>query len=314
MKILFPVFDKIDNYGGYSNGIRNTVLAANAIGLEADIVQVRTKADVEALDADMLHFSNFIHFAAIVGSLDRPYVIHLHGYCPEAHPAVDNINHRFDLNDRQREALENSKLIYSGFALRDFFEFPGKVIWNCVDLTTFYPRTNTRRKGVLSTINFTYSKGADRLIELAKTGIEIEVAGKQSGDTGGEGIFSNEALMRSGLTLLGPLARKQMAENLGKSEIFLHPSRLESCSLVIIEAICCGTPVIASNTGDNRSIIGDAGIVIQEWSVNTVRAAVDTIIENHDRFKENAWLRSNRFAPSVMGLALLQCYTEVING
>ena len=55
----------------------------------------------------------------------------------------------------------------------------------------------------------------------------------------------------------GPLSRQKCLELMGCTETLILPSFLENCPYVVLEAMACGVPVIASNVGGIREIITD---------------------------------------------------------
>ena len=69
----------------------------------------------------------------------------------------------------------------------------------------------------------------------------------------------------------GNLDRKEIALVLERSDFFLHASEIETFSLVVIEALATGTPVIASNVGGIPELINmDNGLLcennLNDWS------------------------------------------------
>ncbi|MGD0423870.1 MAG: glycosyltransferase family 4 protein [Candidatus Bathyarchaeia archaeon] len=55
----------------------------------------------------------------------------------------------------------------------------------------------------------------------------------------------------------GPLSRKKCLELMGCTETLILPSFLENCPYVVLEAMACGVPVVASNVGGIPEIIKD---------------------------------------------------------
>jgi phosphatidylinositol alpha-1,6-mannosyltransferase len=54
----------------------------------------------------------------------------------------------------------------------------------------------------------------------------------------------------------------------------------EQFGRMLIEAMACGVPVLASDSGEMPSVVGDAGIVIGERDVTAWAAAIDRLLEN----------------------------------
>ena len=64
-------------------------------------------------------------------------------------------------------------------------------------------------------------------------------------------IFTDE------ITILGELSRSEIIENLLKAKLTVVPSRNETFGIFILEAICCGSPIIATNVGGVKELIED---------------------------------------------------------
>jgi glycosyltransferase involved in cell wall biosynthesis len=59
------------------------------------------------------------------------------------------------------------------------------------------------------------------------------------------------------VTLLGRLAPEAVAVEMRRAHAFLHASDYETYSAVCAEALCCGTPVLASNVGGIKEYLPD---------------------------------------------------------
>lgn len=303
MKVSFISFHELTEYGGLDNGIRNTILAAKEVGIDVSLDIISNKKDLDNIDADIFHFSNFIEFAQRIGSYDRHCVLHLHGYFPECHPKIDHIPEERNIHPDIERVLYNNTVIYSGYKFANFIDsenkYGGHVLWNCIDPSIFYPK-KYKKSGLFSTINLTYMKGIDRL------DCEIDVAGERISDIGNTIVF-----IPPYVNVIGKLTQQEVSEKLNKSEIFIHPSRLESCSIAIIEALATGTPVIASNVGDNGYMIQGAGIILDEWNEYAIQYAIDLIESHYSTFTYCALEQAEKFTPFQIGRRLLQIYLEI---
>ena len=62
------------------------------------------------------------------------------------------------------------------------------------------------------------------------------------------------------------------------AEVFVFPSRREGFGLPPLEAMACGTPVVASNSGPLPEIIGPAGFAVDPDDVRGMAGAIIAII------------------------------------
>jgi glycosyltransferase involved in cell wall biosynthesis len=60
-----------------------------------------------------------------------------------------------------------------------------------------------------------------------------------------------------------PVASDALADILRRHDIFITASRHESCSNALTEALSCGLPAVAIDSGANREIVGDGGFMFE---------------------------------------------------
>lgn len=58
---------------------------------------------------------------------------------------------------------------------------------------------------------------------------------------------------------LPPMSGRGLAEKLKASDIFIFASKIEACSNLLMEALSCGLPVVASNSSSNPEIVASGG-------------------------------------------------------
>jgi glycosyltransferase involved in cell wall biosynthesis len=62
------------------------------------------------------------------------------------------------------------------------------------------------------------------------------------------------------MRMVPPVPSEQVAELLRANDAFVMPSRHESCSNALLEALACGLPVAYVASGGNAELVGEAGI------------------------------------------------------
>lgn len=83
-----------------------------------------------------------------------------------------------------------------------------------------------------------------------------------------------------------------------KAAIFLFPSLIEGFGLPPIEAMACGTPVIASDCDAMKEIIGDAGILCETNNLNSYLSSINLLLKDKNyslSFSEKAQNRIKIF-------------------
>jgi len=80
--------------------------------------------------------------------------------------------------------------------------------------------------------------------------------------------------------LLGYLSLAELAALVRSASVFLFPSLYEGFGVPPLEAMLCGTPVVASNCTSIPEVLGDAAILLNPTSVPDWKAAVHQLISN----------------------------------
>lgn len=66
------------------------------------------------------------------------------------------------------------------------------------------------------------------------------------------------------------------------SLVFMFPSLYEGFGLPPLEAMACGVPVITSNAASLPEVVGDAGILVDPFSVEEIKNAMDLVINDKE--------------------------------
>ena len=133
-----------------------------------------------------------------------------------------------------------------------------QVILNGIDTTFFTPHdqpkptVSGRAVRLLFVGNLTHRKGVDMIAPIMQAlgdGFELRYA---------VGLRTTDALASlPNATSLGRLDHDQVRNAYRDADLLLFPTRLEGLPLVAMEAMACGTPVIASNSSSLPEVIRD---------------------------------------------------------
>lgn len=110
---------------------------------------------------------------------------------------------------------------------------------------------------------------------------------------------------------LGPLSHRQTLQRIQRAHLLLHTSRMEGGAHVVMEAICSGTPVLASRIDGNLGLLGAdyAGI----FEVGDAQGLVDLLLACRaqqggigllEQLGQQCTLRAPLFEPQVEQAAL----------
>jgi glycosyltransferase involved in cell wall biosynthesis len=70
------------------------------------------------------------------------------------------------------------------------------------------------------------------------------------------------------------------------ADLFVYPSLYEGFGLPLLEAMACGTPVIASTASSLPEVVGQAGLLVDPRDIDALATAMDQVLRNMDRRDE----------------------------
>lgn len=104
--------------------------------------------------------------------------------------------------------------------------------------------------------------------------------------------------------------KQQLAALYSRAEIFINPSREESFSLVTVEAMACGTPVIVLNTSAVKElVVPENGIVLENNKVNSYLKAIAEIETQHFE-RETVRLCAEKYDQNIMAKKIVSLYEK----
>jgi len=135
-------------------------------------------------------------------------------------------------------------------------------------------------------------KGLDLIIKAADNNIinKLLIAGGHEND-----LLKLEIPINDSITLLGSLSHDEITHYLSVAEIAVIPSRMDSYGIAVVEALCCGSPVVATNVGGIPEVIAlateklnhiekkvfDRWVKLVEPNVDSIRNGIDVLLNNN---------------------------------
>lgn len=109
----------------------------------------------------------------------------------------------------------------------------------------------------------------------------------------------------------------EVAKYMRESTMLVLPSRAESFGAVLVEALACGTPVVATRCGGPEEIVNDkVGILVPREDDNALALAIEQILDhrhNYDPVQLRAYALK-RFAWKNITHSIIDLYNEVLDG
>lgn len=114
---------------------------------------------------------------------------------------------------------------------------------------------------------------------------------------------------------LGLLNRTEVRNELQQCHILVLPSLHENLPLVLLEAIACGKPIIATKCGGPESIVNeDNGLLAEVGDSDDLAHKISWMIDHYDRYRPEI-IRAdfmNRFSQKVVGNQIMELYKKAI--
>lgn len=210
-------------------------------------------------------------------------------------------------------------------------DFPIETVHNFVDEKTYYKRTDNRlkcdyhikenEKTVVHISNFRKVKRVTDVIYIFKEIAErIQAKLLLVGDGPDLSTVSHlvdELGLRDNVLFLGK--QENVAEILSLSDLLLLPSEKESFGLVLLEAMACKVPVVATAVGGIPEVVvhHETGFLSQVGDIeNMARYAIRLLTDEalHKTFSENAYLRvHSHFHSEIIVNEYEKIYHDILN-
>ena len=163
------------------------------------------------------------------------------------------------------------------------------IIPNGVDVQQFCPANSGHRKSlgtydvlnIISTGRLIERKGYAYLL-LALEGlhnVELTLVGD------GPLRVELEQLAKKNnvkVNFVGNIAHDKIIPYLQEADVFVLPSLNEGMSNAILEAMACGLPIIATDTGGSRELVRENGMIVPKADAPALRMAIEKLVHHPD--------------------------------
>ncbi|MEK7616851.1 MAG: glycosyltransferase family 1 protein [Patescibacteria group bacterium] len=165
-------------------------------------------------------------------------------------------------------------------------------------------------------------KNLIRLMEaLARIdNLNLVVVGKTKGE-GKQGWMFQDILntpkrlgIENRVKFLGYVEAEDLPYLLSGAEGFILPSLWEGFGIPVIEAMACGTPVIVSNIASLPEVVGQAGLLVDPYSVDQIEQATRTITSDKKlrlKYSKLGLEQVKKFSRDKMAKQVLKVFEKV---
>jgi glycosyltransferase involved in cell wall biosynthesis len=175
---------------------------------------------------------------------------------------------------------------------------------------------------VLSVGTIEPRKNLPRLLEayraLLDRGVDIGlvIAGRRGWRSGDFFARLNQLGLEQRAILLHGVPDADLPALYGAADLFVFPSLYEGFGLPPLEAMACGTPVVASNSSSLPEVVGEAGITVDPLSVGALASAIEDVLKNPEiiqRLRSAGIERAARFTWQAAAQATREVYEDVLH-
>jgi glycosyltransferase involved in cell wall biosynthesis len=117
-----------------------------------------------------------------------------------------------------------------------------------------------------------------------------------------------------GVVFTGEMPDEDLSCFFSGADLYVSASLYEGFGLPLLEAMACGTPVVALKTPSLEEVIGDAGYMVEENSPEEFAEAVYNILSDVNKQRsmiENGFKRAQIFSWKKTASKTLEVYEEV---
>lgn len=300
--------------------IRSDVVA-QTIALHRAIARLRRRGEA---DPALIHAHVFLAGfpAVIAGKLRRiPVVVseHYSAFPLRSLASHDVLKARiaFRLADRVLPVSNFLRKAIEGHGIHARFQ----VVPNVVDTTVFFPPSRLRDASLETFLYVGHlyeDKGIGDLltalgdVHLRSKEWRLVVIGDGSQQQWRD--YASQMRIAERVSFLGPVPKPQVGEWMRQSDALVIPSWVETQSVVLLEAIACELPVLATRLKAIDEIwISDAGIRFAPRAPSELAEVLLSVLDRKLRFPIDAFANNVReqFGPKHVGDVLNSLYAEV---
>jgi glycosyltransferase involved in cell wall biosynthesis len=201
------------------------------------------------------------------------------------------------ISEEFREPDEGSDLA----AVRDRCGLPAEFM--------LYVGTLEPRKNLLRLL-----QACERLWSTHRVSHKLVIVGKQGWLARDVHDYIDRAGLHDRVVFAGYVARADLPAVYALATVFVYPSLCEGFGLPPLEAMACGTPVVASNASAMPEVLGEAARLVDPLDVEALAAAIGEVLEDErlrDELRSAGLKRAYEYRWEASARQMLDVYAEL---
>lgn len=260
---------------------------SNRITLGVNLIPGRFRKHLK--NYDIIHFhGEDLTFPLFSYTVAKPKIFHSHGF------SIDFYK-RYFLSNWILRNIADLYISISHRMVREYIQLgiPREKIRylpNGVNTRLFRPSDKEENSLIVYVGRVTFDKGLHVLLDslkYVKKRVQLVIIGPPGLDT----AFFREMLQRitdenkkgtHTITYLGPQEEKSVARWLGKADLYVSPSFREAFGMTIVEALSCGTAVVATDVGGVSDVVthGKNGLLVPPNNAFVLAQSIQLLLDN----------------------------------
>ena len=254
-----------------------------------------------------------------------PYILteHWTGYFPDSKPSLDDYNWYY--KKLIKTVLKKADLVLPvTFNLgetitKNIINIPFEVIPNVVDIDLFYYKPVVSAKFKFVHISYmNHQKNPEGILfaakQLKEKGYDFEILLIGNNAHWLLELANSYSLTNETIKFIDVVSYSDVAMHMQAASAFLLFSRFENLPCVILEALCCGLPVISTNVGGISEVVNkENGVLVENENITELADAMQEVMENYPVYnkKNIADNAVEKFNYTTVGAQYLETYNNI---
>ncbi|HEX3023943.1 MAG TPA: glycosyltransferase [Chitinophagaceae bacterium] len=217
--------------------------------------------------------------------------------------AVTNVSAAIGKKTEKLFGLKKTEIIHNVVDTARFNYQPKKEknVFRWLHVSSLYPLKNV--EGIVE---------AFTLLNLIRQDWELIIVGNASQQLSNQ-VYKNG--LSNKIKFIRELKHEDVAIQMQASSALVLFSRHENFPCVIIEALCCGLPVVSSNVGGVSEAINETnGLLVESGNVEALKNAFINMMDNYYQYNQTqiSIHASKKYSEEVIGAQFVNLYAQVI--